>query len=65
MKPGTFKPFICQNGAQLQSAATMVSQIKRLGMPDGVVDYEVQKFFEDNIILVHALGEGENKVLNR
>jgi hypothetical protein len=50
----------------MQSAATMIGQIKRLGMPDGVVDYEFQKFFgESNIILIHAMRENEEKVLNK
>lgn len=65
IKPGQIRPFICEDGAKLQSAATLVGNIKRLGMPEGVVDFEFQKFFDENIILIHALGEGEQKVLNR
>ena len=66
IKPGTIKPFICENAKKMQSAATMVGQMKRLGMPDGVVDYEIQKFFDEgNIILIHAMKEGDEKVLNR
>jgi hypothetical protein len=65
IKAGQIKPFVCEDGKKLQSAATLISATKRLGMPEGVVDYAFQKFFEENVILVHALGEGEEKVLNK
>lgn len=65
MRPGTIVPFLCEDARKMQSAATMVSQVKRLGMPEGVVDYEVQKFFKDNILLIHAMKEGDVPVLNR
>lgn len=65
IKPGQIVPFICEDAMKMQSAASMVSQIKRLGLPEGVVDYEVQKFFDNNVILIHALGEGEARVLNK
>lgn len=65
IKPGQIIPFICEDAKKLQSASTLVSQVKRLSLPDGVVDYEVQKFFDSNIILIHAIGENDTKVLNR
>ena len=65
IKPGQIIPFICEDAKKMQSAATLVSQIKRLGLPDGVTDYEVQKFFDSNVILIHALGAGEGRVLNK
>lgn len=65
IKAGQFKPFVCDDAYKMQSAATIVSQVKRLGMPDGVVDYEVQKFYDDCVVLVHALKEGDEKVLNK
>lgn len=66
IKPGQVKPFLCENAMKMQSAATMVGNLKRLGMQEGVVDYEVQKYFEPEcIILIHAMKEGEEKVLNR
>ena len=65
IKAGSFYPFKCANSAKMQSVASMLSQIKRLEMPEGVVDYEYQKFFDENIIIVHAMKEGEEKVLNR
>jgi len=65
MKPGQIKPFLCEDAFHLDTASTLVSRIKRLGMPEGVVDFEVQKFFDDNIILIHAMGETCTKVLNK
>lgn len=65
IKPGQIKPFVCEDAKKMQSAATLVGQVKRLNMPDGVVDYEVQKFFDDNIILIHAMSETCTKVLNK
>jgi hypothetical protein len=34
-------------------------------MPEGVVDYETQKFFDLNIVAIRALREGDTKVLNK
>lgn len=65
IKAGTIKPFICEDARKMQSAATLAGQLKRLGMPDGVVDYEFQKFFDCNVILIHAMKEGDERVLNR
>jgi hypothetical protein len=65
IKPGAFKPFVCEDANKMQSAATLIGQLKRLGMPEQVVDYEYQKFFDENIILIRAMREGDEKVLNR
>lgn len=65
IKPGTIKPFLCEDARKMQSAATLVGQTKRLCMPEDVVDYEFQKFYDDGIILIHAMREGDEKVLNR
>lgn len=65
IKAGQIKPFLCEDALKMQSAATLISTTKRNGMPEGVVDYEYQKFFDSNIMLVHAMKEGEAKVLNR
>ena len=65
IKPGTIKPFVCEGGRKLQTASVLARQLKRLGMPDGVVNYETQIFYDDNIILIHAMKEGDEKVLNR
>ncbi len=63
IKPGTIEPFSCESG-KMYSIATMITQIKRRGMPDGVVDYEHQKFFDKGIILIRPLREGDTKILN-
>ena len=65
IKPGRIQPFLCDDGHALEVAATLLSRIKRMGMPDGVVDYEHQKFYDLNLILIHAMKEGDTKVLNR
>jgi hypothetical protein len=65
IKAGQFKPFLCEDARKMQSAATLIGQVKRLAMPEGVVEYEFQRFFDENIILIHALGEGDMKVFNR
>lgn len=66
IKAGTIQPFLCEDAKKMQSAATLICQLKRCGMPDGVVDYEYQKFFDnDNILLIHAMKEGDEKVLNK
>lgn len=65
MKPRQFKPFLCEDAFKMQSAAAIVQKVKRLGMPEGVVDFEVQKFFDENIILIHAMSATCTKVLNK
>lgn len=66
IKPGTIKPFLCESGNILFSVASLLSRMKRLGLPPGVVDYESQKFFEPHpIILIHAMKEGDEFVLNK
>lgn len=64
IKPGAFEPFVCEDAAKMHSAVSLLSQMKRMGMPEGVADYESQKFFDKNILLIHALREGDEKVLN-
>lgn len=65
IKPGRIQPFICDNGLALETAASLTTRLKRVGLPEGVVDYETQKFYELNLILIHAMKEGDEKVLNR
>ena len=64
MKPGSIEPFLC-NGGEMFSVATTLSKIKRTGLPEGVVDFEHQKFFDRGIIVIHAMREGDQFVLNR
>jgi len=65
IKPGTIKPFPCDNAKGMMSACSLVTWMKRVGMPEGVVDYETQKFFDTNILLIRAMREGDIKVLNQ
>lgn len=65
IKPGAIKPFLCEDAKALYSGCSLVSILKRKDMPEGVVDYETQKFFDENILLVRAMGEGDVQVLNK
>ena len=65
IKPGAIEPFLCDDAPSMYSATSLIARLKNVGMPEGVVDYEVQRFFDRNIILIHALKEGDEKVLHR
>lgn len=65
IKPGTIQPFLCEDAKALYSGCSLVSALKRKDMPEGVADYETQKFFDDNILLIRAMREGDTPVLNR
>jgi hypothetical protein len=65
IKPGAVKPFLCEDAKALYSACSLVSILKNKGMPEGVVNYETQKFFDENIILIRAMKEGDSPVLNK
>ena len=65
IKAGVIKPFLCKDALAMNSACTLVTRVKRVGMPEGVVNYETQKFYETNIVLIRAMGEGDVPVLNR
>jgi hypothetical protein len=63
--PGALRIFKCEDGKKMRSACSLVTTVKRTEMPDGVVDYETRKEFDTNIVIIRALREGDNKVLNR
>ena len=65
IKPGTIEPFVCEDVPAMYSATSLITRLKNIGMPEGVVDYETQRFFEKKVILIHAMKEGDQKVLNR
>lgn len=65
IKAGTIEPFLCEDALALNSACSLVTRLKRVGMPDGVSNYETQKFYDKNIILIHAMREGDEYVLNK
>lgn len=64
IKPGETIPFLCEDGKAMFVASSLVTRVKRVGMPEGVVDYEVKKFFDKNIVLIRAMRAGDEKVLN-
>ena len=63
IKPGSVEAFSC-DGSKMYSIATILTTIKRRGLPEGVVNYEHKKFFDKNIIVVRAMREGDDPVLN-
>jgi hypothetical protein len=63
IKPGSTEAFNCDS-AKMYSVAAQLSTIKRKELPEGVVDYEHKKFFEKNIIIIRAMREGDERVLN-
>ncbi len=64
IKPGATEAFNC-DAEKMYAVATALSTIKRRGIPDGVVDYEHKKFFDKNIIIIRAMREGDEPILNR
>lgn len=64
IKPGATEAFNC-DAKKMYAVATAISTIKRKGCPDGIVDYEHKKLFDKNIIIIRAMREGDESVLNR
>lgn len=65
IRPGAIQPFIGLSALEMNSACTKVTRLKRVGTPEGVVDYETQKFYDLHLLLVRAMRDGDTKVLNR
>lgn len=65
IKPGQVKAFLCEDAKSLYSGCTLVSLLKRRGMPEGVSDYETKKCFDENILLVRALAEGDEPIFKK
>ena len=63
IKPGATEAFICDSD-KMFSVASTISTIKRKGCPDGVADYEHKKFFDKNIIIIRAMRENDEPILN-
>lgn len=64
IKPGATEAFNCDSG-KMYAVATALSTLKRRGLPEGVVDYEHKKFFDKNIVVIRAMRDGDEPVLNR
>jgi hypothetical protein len=63
--PGALRLFQCEDGKKMRSAASLITTVKRTELPDGVVDYEHQKFFDLNIIALRAMRDCDTRVLNK
>lgn len=64
IKPGATEAFHCDS-SKMYSIATMLTTIQRRDLPEGVVGYEHKKLFDKDIIIIRALREGDEKMLNR
>ena len=64
IKPGSTEAFNC-DGSKMYAVSTALSTLKRRGLPDGVVGYEHKKFFDRNIVVIRAMREGDEPILNR
>lgn len=64
---GVIRLFPCEGGGNIRSARTLISIIKDTGLPEGVVDYETQRFkLETGLVLaIRAMREGDTPVLNK
>lgn len=65
IKAGETKTFLCEDAKKLYSATSLVAWVKKTGMPKGVVNYETKKEFDNNIIIIRAMRDGDEPVLNR
>ena len=64
IKPGSTEAFNCDSN-KMYAVATALSTLKRRGLPEGVMDYEHKKIFDRNIIIIRAMREGDEPILNR
>jgi hypothetical protein len=66
IKPGATEAFNCESDA-MYAVATALSTLKRRpkSMPEGIIAYEHKKFFDKEIIIIRALREGDEPVLNK
>lgn len=65
---GALRLFPCEDGRKIRSARSLVSIVKNeMGMPDGVVDYELRKYeLEIGLVVgIRALREGDTKMLRK
>lgn len=52
IKPGKMEVFVCEDMRKVRSARSLIAFVKETGMPEGVADYESEKFVKDGIILL-------------
>lgn len=65
IKPGQTRAFACETASDMYSACSLVARLKRIGLPDGVKNYETRKDFGENVVIIRALGENDEPMLNR
>lgn len=65
---GSLRLFLCEDGAKIKSARSLVSIVKeREDFPDGVVGYETKKFITEAgpIFAIRALREEDQPILKK
>ena len=70
IKAGRIQPFVCEDDKAMYNACSLVTRMKRMGMPEDVVNYETQKFFAAendgvSLLLIRPMKMGDTFVLNR
>ena len=65
IKPGKSKAFICDSPKGCNSARVQVQHVKRMYMPEGVVNYSVHTQWEDNIVVITAIAKQDDMKKNR
>lgn len=64
IKPGATEAFHC-DVSKMKSLATVLSDMKTFKKtPEGVVGYEHKKFPEKNLVIIRAMRENDEPMLN-
>jgi len=65
IKPGATEAFNC-DVSKMKSLATVLSTLNTFGSrPDEIVFYEHKKFPAKNIVIIRAMREGDEPILNK
>jgi hypothetical protein len=65
IKPGSTEAFNC-DVSKMKSLATVLSTLNTFGgRPDGIVFYEHKKYPTKNIVIIRAMREGDEPLLNK
>ena len=64
IKPGKLRAFICDSPKGCNSARVQVQHVKRMYMPEGVVNYSVHTQWEDNIVVITAIAKQDEMKKN-
>ena len=63
IRPGKTVAFQCESARAMHTVCSLVTRIKRIGMPSGVINYETKKDYNTNILRVHAMKHSEDYTL--